>query len=99
MPFMERYWAHQAGLGFIGKNSNLIIPGLGSYFFLGELLTTLPLTATAHITCTTLWQTALVALMVAPRELLSAEHGLDARKCISYLTIEHRGRYPHLSFA
>ena len=42
-PLRERYWAVQAGVGFIGLNNQLIIPGAGSHFFLGEILTTLPL--------------------------------------------------------
>ncbi|MCF0236049.1 MAG: tRNA epoxyqueuosine(34) reductase QueG [Bacteroidaceae bacterium] len=88
-PVDERYWAWRAGLGWIGKNTQLIIPGAGSYFFLGELFLTLPADAydlpqpNRCGTCTR-------CLQACPASALS-EGGLDARRCLSYLTIEHRG--------
>lgn len=89
-PVDERYWAWRAGLGWIGKNTQLIIPGAGSYFFLGELFLTLPAdhydtpTANRCGTCTR-------CLQACPTQALTLENGLDARRCLSYLTIEHRG--------
>lgn len=98
VPFMERYWAEKAGLGFIGRNRNLIIPKTGSYIFLGELLTTLDLTPTDSLIsdkigcglCHRCWD-------ACPTKALGVS-GLDARKCISYLTIEYKGEIPfHLA--
>lgn len=88
-PVDERYWAWRSGLGWIGKNSQLIIPGAGSYFFLGELFLTLPADAfdsPVENRCGTCTK----CLRACPAQCLS-ERGLDARKCLSYLTIEYRG--------
>lgn len=87
-PFFERYWAEQSGIGFIGRNSNLIIPGMGSFFFLGELLTTLELEPISqkHRGCGECRR----CIDACPTKALSG-HTLDARRCINYLTIEHRG--------
>ena len=88
-PILERYWAWKAGLGFIGKNTNLILPGKGSYFFLGEIITTLPFLydtpqASRCGTCTR-------CIDACPSKALRGAQQLDARRCLSYLTIEHRG--------
>ena len=90
-PISERYWAQRAGMGHIGKNQNLIIPKVGSYIFLGEILTSLDLTPseTIHRTCGRCTK----CIEACPTQALSAE-GLDARRCLSYLTIEHRGDIP-----
>lgn len=153
-PLRERYWAFRSGIGFIGLNDQLIIPGAGSYFFLGEILTTLPLKPDAPCTLTcgscracikacpghALIPTAdsLGSSTIAPTphsladtatqphaaptshpladtgskphatpslhplaDIGSQPHAagdhhsfLDARKCLSYLTIEHRGDFP-----
>ena len=92
-PILERYWAWKAGLGWIGKNTCLILPGKGSFFFLGEIVTTLevdrydtPLSDRCG-SCTR-------CLEACPTGALDAPRHLDASRCLSYLTIEHRGEIP-----
>ncbi|MDO5017608.1 MAG: tRNA epoxyqueuosine(34) reductase QueG [Porphyromonas sp.] len=87
-PLLERYWARRSGIGFIGRNSNLIIPGMGSFVFLGELLTTLPLSTDreCHSGCGACRR----CVEACPTSALHGS-GIDARRCINYLTIEHRG--------
>lgn len=93
-PLRERYWAHKSGLGIIGKNGHLIIPGAGSFFFLGEILTTAVLRRSQRVLPPSCGNCA-KCIEACPTGALSAfDSCVDARRCISYLTIEHRGPLP-----
>ncbi len=92
-PLMEREFATLAGLGWAGKNSLLLNQNRGSYFFIASILTTLVFPydqphETAHCgTCTR-------CLTACPTDAFAAPGVVDSRRCISYLTIEHRGPIP-----
>ena len=91
-PMRERYWAVKAGIGFVGVNNQLIIPGMGSYFFLGELLWTGE--AEPDSPCGLHCINCRRCVIFCPGKALDGKGGCDARKCVSYLTIEHRGELP-----
>jgi epoxyqueuosine reductase len=87
-PVLERAWAEKAGLGWIGKNTCLITPEAGSYFFLSEIVTDVELQydqGSVPDHC----KGCARCLKACPTEALD-DRGLDSRKCISYLTIEYR---------
>lgn len=91
-PLRERYWAMRSGLGFIGLNNHLIIPGIGSYVFLGEIITSLPLPPDSPLSvdCGKCGR----CVRACPTGALHPDGSVDARRCLSYLTIEHRGDFP-----
>ncbi len=92
-PILERDLAQRAGLGWIGKNTCLIAPGQGSYFFLAEILLGLPLQPDPPFradhcgTCTR-------CIEACPTQCILPNRTLDAGRCISYLTIENKGEIP-----
>lgn len=91
-PVLERDFANESGLGWNGRSTMQIHRTLGTWFFLAEILTTLPLEPDAPQRdlcgkCTR-------CMAACPTQAITAPHRLDARRCISYLTIEHKGSIP-----
>ena len=91
-PMLDRAWAERAGLGWIGKNANVIRQGAGSWFFLGEIVCDAPLPASepARNRCGRCAR----CIPACPTGAIVAPYQVDARRCISYLTIELAGPIP-----
>ena len=92
-PVLERAWAERGGLGWIGKNANLITREFGSWFLLGEILTT------AHLVSSTgphadFCGSCMACMEACPTDAIREPGVVDSRRCISYWTIEHRGPVP-----
>lgn len=88
-PVMDKVWAQRAGIGWIGKHTNVITQDFGSWVFLGELITTLELKPDQHATdhcgdCT-------LCIEACPTDAIVEPYVVDSNRCLSYLTIEHRG--------
>ncbi|WP_210486378.1 tRNA epoxyqueuosine(34) reductase QueG [Rufibacter aurantiacus] len=91
-PVMDKVWAKKSGLGWVGKNSNLIRPGVGSFFFIAELILDLELEPDGPIkdycgTCTK-------CMDACPTDAISQPYVVDGSKCISYFTIELKDQIP-----
>ena len=94
-PVLDRAWAVRCGLGFIGKNTTLIHPKKGSFFFIGHLFLPLDLSETGQV-LTNHCGRCTKCLDACPTGALEAPFRIDARKCISYLTIEYKGKLDHI---
>jgi epoxyqueuosine reductase len=92
-PVFEREWARRAGIGWIGKNGCLIIPGQGSWFFLAEIIIDREV-RTERTEVPDRCGTCRRCIEACPTHALAGDGSMDPRKCISYLTIEHRGLIP-----
>lgn len=93
-PLLERELAQRAGLGYIGKSTNLLHPEDGSWFFIGEILTNLIWSEEPAVLVGDLCGSCTACLDACPTNAFESEWRLDSRKCISYWTIEHRGSFP-----
>ncbi len=98
-PVLERYWAWHSGLGFIGKNGQLVVPGQGSAFFIAEMIVQQeadhhdrPLTPTYF---DNLCGNCHRCIDACPMQALQANGSMQATRCLSYLTIEQRGAIPN----
>ncbi|MFT4603464.1 MAG: epoxyqueuosine reductase [Rhodothermales bacterium] len=88
-PVMDKAWARRSGLGWIGKHTNLITQAAGSWYFIGEMIVDVPFPPDGPTTdhcgsCTR-------CIDACPTDAITAPYQLDAKRCISYLTIEYRG--------
>ncbi len=92
-PILERSFAYRSGIGFLGKNNMLIVPGHGSYVFLAEILTTASLPLDDAEPVKNLCKNCTRCLEACPTGALEGPNRINAAKCLSYLTIEHDGDF------
>ncbi len=90
-PIREKYWAQKAGIGYRGDNGAIIIPGIGSMVFLVELITTNDFEPDES--CSKNCDHCGACLKACPTGALSEDGLIDSRRCLNYLTIEHRGQW------
>ncbi len=90
-PIAERYWARKAGIGVVGRNGVIIVSDVGARCFLAEILTTLPLTPDKPATGNCMGCGR--CIVACPTGALQSDGTIDSRRCLSYLTIEHRGPF------
>ncbi len=90
-PIMERSFAYASGIGFVGKNNMLIVPGYGSYIFLVEILTTAPLNIPKAEKMENQCASCTLCIDACPTGALEKPFSINASRCLSYLTIEHNG--------
>jgi epoxyqueuosine reductase len=90
-PILERSFAYGSGIGFIGKNNMLIIPGHGSYLFLAEILTTAKLPVSGISTMENMCGECRLCIEACPTGALAKPFSLNSTKCLSYLTVEYKG--------
>ncbi len=88
-PVLERSFAYTSGIGFIGKNNMLIVPGVGSYVFLAEILTTISIDCLDTSPMESRCGSCTRCIDVCPAGALESPYSIDAKKCLSYLTIEN----------
>lgn len=88
-PVMEKAWAQEGGIGWIGKHTNVVSTSFGSWLLLGEILTTVPFDPDEP--ATDLCGSCSLCIQACPTDAIVEPYQLDAERCISYLTIEHRG--------
>lgn len=92
-PVLEKPLAEKAGLGWVGKHTLLLNQNAGSYFFLGEIFTDIPLPLTKRVVADSCGACK-ACITVCPTQAIIGPKKLDARRCISYLTIENKGTIP-----
>ncbi len=94
-PILERSFAYRSGMGFFGKNNMLIIPGYGSYFYLGEILTTAQIEFEPERQMESGCGSCTKCIENCPTGALIGPYLMDAGKCLSYLSIEWKGQIDH----
>lgn len=92
-PIAERYWAVKAGVGVRLANGCVDVPGYGNMVFLAEILTTLEIPADSPLPCNTDCHACGACRKICPAGALGEDGRIDARRCLSYLSIEHRGEW------
>lgn len=92
-PALDRAWAVRSGLGWQGKNTNVFVDTLGSFVFLAEIFTTVEIAPDSPLSVPGCGSCRL-CVTACPTGAIGPEYSIDSRRCISYLTIEHRGPIP-----